>query len=65
MQVTIQGTTDNGVGITINDRIMSVNDSGKFQYSTTLNSGTNQFKVVATDQTGNATEKDITLNFSN
>jgi hypothetical protein len=65
MQVTIQGTTDNGVGITINDRIISVNDSGKFQYSTTLSSGTNQFKVVATDQAGNTTEKDITLNFSN
>ena len=65
MQATIQGTTDNGVGININDRIISVNDSGKFQYSTTLSSGANLFKVVATDQAGNTTEKDITLNYSN
>jgi Glucodextranase, domain B/Bacterial Ig domain len=64
MQATIQGTTDSGVSITINGRIVSVDDNGKFEYTTTLSSGANQFKVVATDQAGNTTEKDITLNFS-
>ena len=55
-QVTIQGTTDSGSGITINDRIVSVDDNGNFSYSTTLNSGSNQFKIIATDQAGNTTE---------
>lgn len=64
VQVTIQGTTDTGASVTINDRIISVDDNGKFEYSTTLSNGTNQFKVIAKDQAGNTTEKDITLNFS-
>lgn len=63
-QVTIQGTTDNGAGVTINDRIVSVDDSGKFQYTLTLEDGTNKFTIKSTDQAGNSTEKDITLNFS-
>jgi len=65
MQVTIQGTTDSGVSVTINDRIVSVGDNGNFQYTTSLSSGANAFKIIATDQSGNTTEKDITLNFSN
>lgn len=63
-QVTIQGTTDSGSQITINDRIVSVDDSGNFQYTTTLNNGANTFAVKSTDQAGNTTEKDITLNFN-
>ncbi|HUC94635.1 MAG TPA: Ig-like domain-containing protein [Candidatus Saccharimonadales bacterium] len=63
-QVTIQGTTDTGCQIMINDRIVSVDDSGIFQYTTTLNDGANSFAVKSTDQAGNTTEKDITLNFN-
>jgi hypothetical protein len=63
-QVTIQGTTDSGSGVTINDRIVSVDDSGKFQYTLTLNDGDNKFAIKSVDQAGNSTEKDITLNFS-
>jgi hypothetical protein len=48
----------------INDRIVSVDDSGTFQYTTTLNDGANTFAVKSTDQAGNTTEKDITLNFN-
>jgi len=64
-QVAIQGTTDSGAAITINDRIVSVDDNGNFSYTVTLNSGSNPFKIIATDQAGNTTEKDISLNFSN
>ena len=64
IQATIQGTTDTGASVTINDRIVSVDDSGKFEYTTTLSNGSNPFKVIATDQAGNTTEKDITLSFS-
>ena len=63
-QVTIQGTTEAGCQLTINDRIVSVDDNGTFQYTTTLNDGANSFAVKSTDQAGNLTEKDITLNFS-
>ena len=64
MQVTIQGTTDTGCQVVINGRIISVNDSGNFQYTTTLNSSANPFAIKSTDQAGNTTEKDITLNFT-
>jgi hypothetical protein len=63
-QVTIQGTTEVGCQIVINDRIVSVDDGGNFQYTTTLNDGANPFAVKSTDQAGNTTEKDITLNFT-
>jgi hypothetical protein len=63
-QITIQGTTDTGSQVVINDRIISVDDNGSFQYTTTLNDGANLFTVKATDQAGNSTQKDITLNFN-
>jgi len=63
-QVTIQGATEAGCQVTINDRIISVDDAGTFQYTTTLNEGANPFVVKSTDQAGNTTEKDITLNFT-
>jgi hypothetical protein len=64
IQVTIQGKTESSCQITINDRIISVDDAGTFQYTTTLNSGANTFAIKSADQAGNTTEKDITLNFT-
>jgi hypothetical protein len=63
-QVTIQGTTDGGASITINERIVAVDESGKFQYTFTLNTGDNKLTFKSIDQSGNSTEKEITLNFS-
>lgn len=63
-QITIQGNTESGCQVTINDRIISVDDSGNFQYTTTLNQGSNPFVIKSVDQAGNTTEKDITLNFT-
>jgi len=63
-QVTIQGTTESTAQVTINDRIIPVDDNGKFQYTTTLSDGANKFAVKAIDQAGNTSEKDLTLNFS-
>lgn len=63
-QVTIQGTTDAGDSITVNDRIVVVDDNGKFQFTTSLNDGANSFSIKSTDQAGNTTEKNITLNFT-
>lgn len=63
-QVNIQGTTESGAQITVNDRIVVVDDSGKFQYTTSLNDGENKFTVKSTDKAGNSAEKDLTLSFS-
>jgi hypothetical protein len=63
-QITIQGTTETDSQMLINDRLISVDDSGNFQYTTTLNDGSNSFVVKSTDQAGNTTEKSITLNFT-
>ena len=63
-QVTIKGAAEGGDQVTINDRIVVVDDSGNFQYTTTLSDGSNKFTIKATDQAGNTTEKDITLNFT-
>jgi hypothetical protein len=63
-QVTIQGTTDPETQIVINDRFVTVDDQGIFQYTTTLNDGANAFSVKAADRAGNSSEKTITLNFS-
>lgn len=63
-QITIKGTAEPNTQVTINDRIVVVDDLGKFQYTTTLNEGANPFAIKASDQAGNTTEKDITLNFA-
>jgi hypothetical protein len=63
-QITIQGVTEAGCQILINDRIVSVDDEGNFQFTTTLNDGSNTFNIKSTDQAGNSTEKSISLNFS-
>ena len=63
-QITIQGTTDNTAQVTINERIISVDGNGKFQYTTTLNDGENKFKVKSVDQAGNVTEKDLSFTFT-
>lgn len=63
-QVTIQGQTEPDASVTINDRIIFVDDTGNFQYTTTLNEGSNNFNIKATDKAGNTTEKTISLNFS-
>jgi hypothetical protein len=64
IQVTIKGITDPNCQITVNGRIVSVDDAGNFEYTTTLNNGGNPFAVKSIDQAGNTTEKDITLNFT-
>lgn len=63
-QITVKGTTEAGAQVTINDRIVFVDDNGKFQYTTTLNEGANSFAVKAADNAGNTTQKDLTLNFT-
>jgi bacillopeptidase F len=63
-QLTIQGKTDPDTEISINERFVSVDSEGQFQFTSTMSDGQNQFNIKATDQAGNVTEKSITVNFS-
>lgn len=63
-QISIQGTTEGSTSATINNRVVSVDSNGKFQYPVTLNSGDNTFNIKITDQAGNLTEKNIIIHFS-
>ncbi len=63
-QVTIEGKAETDAAVTINDRIIFVDDEGIFQYTTTLKDGSNTFNIKSSDKAGNITEKSLTLNFT-
>lgn len=57
----ISGQTDPANTITINDRLIIIDSTGKFSYSLNLNSGENKIKVTVTDPAGNSTSKELTI----
>jgi len=63
-QVVLEGKTDEGVLLTINDRFVLVEDDGTFAFTTTLGDGENSFNLKAKDKAENLTEKTIKLNFT-
>lgn len=63
-QISIEGTTEDDVKVTINDRFVVVENDGSFTFTTTLNEGENGFNIKAEDDAGNMTEETITLHFS-
>ncbi len=63
-QITLQARTESGANVTINERIIAVDQDGKFTFTTTLSEGDNSFNVKATDKAGNLTEKTISVKFS-
>lgn len=62
--ITIQGSTDAGNTITVNDHIVIVDDEGKFSYPFTLQNGVNELKIVSTDKAGNKKEIDLKVAFN-
>ncbi len=54
--VTVSGTTDDGVTITINDRFVVIRSDSSFSYNFPLNDGDNTLTIVATDKAGNQTK---------
>ena len=62
-QINIQGTTDTEAEVRISDRVVAVDDNGKFQLTTTLTEGENKFIIKAMDKAGNVTEKELVLHF--
>lgn len=63
-QLSIKGTVNETVDLTINGRTIDVKDDNSFIYSTTLSEGENKFNVVATDPSGNENSTTLTVNFS-
>ena len=62
--ISIEGTTDQGASVTINDRVAIVGGDGRFNYSYGLNEGENTLVIRATDQAGNEVEETLTITYS-
>ena len=63
-QLVIKGTTETGVALTINDRLVKVEEDGAFTFATSLGEGANSFNFKSTDKAGNQAEKTLSVNFS-
>jgi hypothetical protein len=57
--VNIEGTTDASANVTVNGSWAIVDDQGKYSFLYTLKDEDNDIKVVATDNAGNQTTKEI------
>ncbi len=62
--IVVLGTTDPNASVTVNDHLAIVTGSGSFSYNLTLTNGDNKVKIVATDQAGNQTTKEITVKYN-
>lgn len=58
-QAKVEGKTDSSVRVTVNDYWAIVESNGDFSYLLRLQKGDNTIKVVAMDEAGNKTEKQI------
>lgn len=62
--IDITGKTDPGVKVTVNDFWAIVDTDGNYSYSLSLHDGDNEVKVVASDDAGNKTDKQIKVKYS-
>ena len=63
-QVSIKGTVNEKVDLRINDKFVTVKDDNSFNFTTTLNEGSNTFEVKAIDPAGNSSSISLTLNYT-
>jgi len=63
-QIVIDGKTEEGSSLTINDRFVLVENDGTFAFATTLSEGENSFNLKVNDKAGNQSEKSIKVNFT-
>ena len=59
--ITLSGKTDENVKITVNNFWAITNDDGTFSYQFNLQKGDNHIKIIANDEAGNTTEKELTI----
>lgn len=62
--VIINGKTDPNNLVTVSDHQAIVDVNGNFSYDFHLQNGDNELKVIATDEAGNKTEKDLKVTYS-
>lgn len=62
--IDIAGQTDPAATVFLNDRQLVVTGDGAFATKQELREGDNQLKFIATDEAGNKTETEISVNFS-
>ncbi len=62
--ISISGLTDAGNRLTINDRLVIVQNDGSFNFKVTLTDGDNTIKLQAADDAGNTTDQELKVNFS-
>jgi len=62
-QITIEGNVSGADDLMINGRFVTIEDSGNFIYSVTLQEGENNFEIVAKDLAGNETIARLTVTF--
>lgn len=62
--ITVSGTTDPGVRVTVNGFWAIVDQSNNFSYQLNLQNGGNDIKIEAVDLAGNKTDKEIKVNYS-
>lgn len=63
-QLTIKGQTESGASLTINDRLVSLDDEGSFTLTLNLSEGQNTFKVKSIDRAGNESEKSFSVTYA-
>ncbi len=62
--IVVRGKTAEGASVRVNDFIAVTKTNGSFSYTLALKDGDNTIKVVAIDEAGNKTEKEIKVNYS-
>lgn len=62
--VEIKGSTDPHVRVTVNNFWAVIDENNNFSYTLALKDGENEIKIVAQDQAGNKTEKNIKATYN-
>lgn len=63
-KIDIIGKTDPEANVSVNSHSVILDKDGNLKYSLNLSTGDNNIKIVATDNAGNQTVKDLTVTYS-
>lgn len=63
-QIKIQGQTEEGAKLIINDRLVIVDPEGSFNYQYSLKEGENIFNFTVRDKAGNQAKEELKVNYS-
>lgn len=62
--ISVEGSTDVGNTVTINDHIAIIDSTGKFNYTLSLNNGENTIKIVSVSEAGNKKETELKVTYN-